>query len=298
MLGGNLLANLALAALAIGARAGVESRLVERIAFRRDAGDLVAADQICFIHVGKTGGATFRAALGLGNPGKDARNVSAIRAGRWNEFHTDEKRWLSLEWEEKCDFFVTWVRNPISRLVSAFEFAKDLLADHKPRNKRRKEAMRLLRDKFGANLSTIAEHLYDPDQARTEAFRLFSQLQHVSENTAFYFDYGPHTSGRILTKNGSRLESPEFRRKLIFVGSQECFGEDLDRFFRLFRASGHREIASVHATRSGAHADMERRLSARALGNLRRFAEPDYEVLRRMANYSMIQCDALLKSLY
>ena len=84
MLGGNLLANLALAALAAVARAGVESRLIERIAFRRDAGDLVAADQICFIHVGKTGGATFRAALGLGNPGKDARNVSAIRAGRWN----------------------------------------------------------------------------------------------------------------------------------------------------------------------------------------------------------------------
>ena len=118
-----LLANLALAALAAVARAGVESRLVERIAFRRDAGDLVAADQICFIHVGKTGGATFRAALGLGNPGKDARNVSAIRAGRWNEFHTDEKRWLSLEWEERCDFFVTWVRHPVSRLVSAFELS-------------------------------------------------------------------------------------------------------------------------------------------------------------------------------
>ena len=158
--------------------------------------------------------------------------------------------------------------------------------------------MRLLRDEFGADLSTVAEHLYHPDQARTRAFRLFSQLQHVSENTAFYFDYGPHTSGRIVTKNGSRLESPEFRRKLIFVGSQECFGEDLARFFRLFRASGHREIVSAHATRSGAHADVERRLSARALGNLRRFAEPDYEVLRRMANYSMIQCDALLKSLY
>ena len=297
MLGGNLLATLALAALAAGARAGVESRLVERIAFRRDAGDLVAADQICFIHVGKTGGATFRAALGLGNPGKDARNVSAIRAGRWNEFHTDEKRWLSLEWEEKCDFFVTWVRHPVSRLVSAFEYAKDLLAVGQPHNRRRRP-MRLLQDKFGANLSTVAEHLYDPDEAPTEAFSAFSRLPHVYENTAFYFDYGPHTSGHIVTKNGSRLESPEFRRKLIFVGSQECFGEDLERFFRLFRASGHHEVVSAHATRSGAHADVERRLGARALGNLRRFAEPDYEVLRRMANYSMIQCDALLKSLY
>ena len=156
---------------------------------------------------GKDGRRHVRAALGLGNPGKDARNVSAIRAGRWNEFHTDEKRWLSLEWEEKCDFFVTWVRHPISRLVSAFEYAKDLLAVGQPHNRRRRP-MRLLQDKFGANLSTVAEHLYDPDEAPTEAFSAFSRLPHVYENTAFYFDYGPHTSGHIVTKNGSRWRAP------------------------------------------------------------------------------------------
>ena len=85
----------------------------------------VTGKGLCFIHVGKTGGGSFRKQFA--NEQKWIKHPSSIpELEFWKEFHTDSsKRWLTKEWYTRCDYFVAWVRDPIERAISAYNMVFD-----------------------------------------------------------------------------------------------------------------------------------------------------------------------------
>mmetsp|Transcript_8137 Transcript_8137/g.25100 ORF Transcript_8137/g.25100 Transcript_8137/m.25100 type:complete len:265 (+) Transcript_8137:59-853(+) len=178
---------------------------------------------VCFMHVGKTGGATFRETV-AGN--KETHKPLLLPDVKlWREFHVGKHDQLTYDWLEKCDLFVAWVRDPVNRGVSAFTFANN-------------SRFRLGVGPFSFTLpvpyqpgqvNAIAEALYwDP-----RAWVQFMTTQHVTTGIAWYL--GP-------------LMNSRFEKKLIFVGAQECYMDDFARFARLANMTMPR-IKSIHHER-------------------------------------------------
>lgn len=193
--------------------------------------------RLCFIHVGKTGGASFRAQFANGE--KISKRLESIPDLRfWREFHTEPHLRLTAYWFHRCDYFVAWVRDPTDRGVSAYNMVFDpkYMQELPPRRRELLVRRRDLLAKYG-NLSNLTEQLSTDSQA----LAAWQSIEHVKFSIAWYFtsDKDGNALSPALAANHSypRLQSREFLRKLVFVGANECYQQDVQRFAVLFGIS-------------------------------------------------------------
>jgi hypothetical protein len=183
----------------------------------------------------------------------------------------------------------------------------------------REQDSKLLKQRLHAfeqygDLNGLAEQLYDngnnvfSGSTNHPAQHVFGSIDHIRYSMAWYF-WSDSTLGLqpLPTKSGpfvpprtasSWLTFPDFLSKLVFVGSNECYDQDLERFQSLFSVSeAHRWMSTDHNTTlkiSGKNKHVMHRLSPTAIQNLRTFFNEDYKVLHTLKLYGLLQCRALL----
>eukprot|EP00581_Thalassiosira_minuscula_P001550 CAMPEP_0183735144 /NCGR_PEP_ID=MMETSP0737-20130205/45836_1 /TAXON_ID=385413 /ORGANISM="Thalassiosira miniscula, Strain CCMP1093" /LENGTH=335 /DNA_ID=CAMNT_0025968803 /DNA_START=1 /DNA_END=1011 /DNA_ORIENTATION=+ len=259
----------------------------------------VAGKTLCFIHVGKTGGSSFRSQFAEGK--KTVSNLNSLpMLETWREVHTAPK--LVFGDVAKCDFFVTWVRDPIDRAVSAYNMDLDPLWGEELRRFNRKgynhwvERVKHLR-RFG-NLNNLTEQLL----VNGEAAILWEGIEHVGHDIAWYFSYDAETGNPTKPGRGahsgarSYLQNEEFLKKLVFVGANECYNEDIDQFASIFGVSTSfmSEHPVVHERRKHAGAFDSQTLSPTARDILENYFYYDYVVLHLLKELGFIKCQKLL----
>ena len=110
----------------------------------------------------------------------------------------------------------------------------------------------------------------------------------------------PTQPGRDAHANAlSRLEDPDFVNKLVFVGANECYNEDVARFVEMFGISqSFMEEHPVTLLR-GKRADSfdSKNLSVEAITSLREYFSYDYDIFRSLASLGLIKCQKLLDRL-
>lgn len=252
---------------------------------------------LCFIHVGKTGGASFRARF-TGTAQKVVHHPRSLPSLRtWREIHRDVPHHPA-----DCDYFVAWVREPVDRVVSAYNmvfdpsWAMELGRANKGRYNALMEQRKRL-ESFG-DLNNLTMQL----PTNSEALSYWESIEHVGHDTAWYFTYDNTTGKRTKPGKGahlsalSYLQDEEFVKKLVFVGAKECYNEDVERFATLFNVSRSfmNEHPDVHLRAKHTNAFDSGNLSSEARNILQEYFWHDYCVLQSLSALGLIKCQKLL----
>ncbi|KAG7337918.1 hypothetical protein IV203_024607 [Nitzschia inconspicua] len=262
--------------------------------------------ELCFIHIGMTGGDRVRTQFANGkskiyNPPK----LPTLRL--WKEFHTNQLGMLRSSSVKHCNYIVAWVRDPVERSVAAY---KDFFQESSQNSSKTLLGnLRKLRNKLKGygDLGSLAEKLYDRrgnaknSKQVNGAQRVFSAIPHIKYSTAWYF-WSDEKERPLVPVPGpfqppptawSWLTHPNFLSRLVFVGANECYEEEERRFAMMFGVnSSSLEHHDANSTESA-----PRELSPAAYKNLKRFLHEDYEVLRTLKSYGLLHCDKLIKKL-
>ena len=242
--------------------------------------------KMCFLHVGKTSGSSFRTQFANGR--KRIAHPRALPALKvWKEFHTNDSPPTN-ESLQSCDYVIAWVRNPIERLVSAYnmvfnqEWYKELSsASVKSGNLLLKTRETL--ESYGS-LSDLAEQI---SKNNTQAQMSLGKIEHVKYNHAYYFN-------AMFDKDGTTNEA--FLQKLVFIGSTECYEEDIKRFASLFNVSNEfiSGSAIAHMRKNNVTG---KNLSQVATHNLQSYLHEDYKILNALMDLDLIPCERLQRQL-
>lgn len=234
--------------------------------------------QITFIHIGKCGGTTI-----CSNFAKNCQTLFEIHCAKPRKIVTDD--------------IVIWIRHPLTRFVSAFNFAHNVIYTNIMRYKQMKiddinihncinpyrikkkirtgryfspEYERLIKSFETPN--NLAEALTDEDKkVRQQAHRLMNiSEEHIAKNMSWYLD------------NGTLLD--KYKDHRIFVGRLEFFQEDYDRVIK--RLGLHMSTDIDHIRKNS---NQNKFLSEKAVKNLLHFYKnTEYRVLRKMGRMGLI----------
>lgn len=236
-----------------------------------------------FVHVGKCGGTSIKHHF--------------VKCGiQLEEYHRIKPPVDSRTW------YLLWVRDPMTRFVSAFNHAKEILdfdisaydcealtlencpAPERVRDSVHRDFMfdpvydRLV-DTF-ASANDLAESLSSPNRRlRRQAYELMTNPQeHIFKGLGWHLH-----NGLFVTK---------FHRQFAFVGRMEHLEEDFRRFQDLVGfPDSSRSVPERKRASSGSYSHD---LSARAIENLREFySGSDYKTLRELVRYGLLDPDTL-----
>lgn len=259
--------------------------------------------KLCFIHVGKTGGSSFRAQFANGlKKNKNLKSMPALKV--WREYHTG-RYGITATAVNNCDYFVAWVRDPIDRAVSAYnmvfdqEWHQEVAAVSKTMHKALVQQTDLL-GSYGS-LNDLAEKILVDPQAQAA----WGSIEHVKFNMAWFFT--SHGNGKPLSQPldvsanaGSWLLDRKFLSKLVFVGAAECYQQDIERFALLFGIpDSFMANNPIRHTRRRARDSFDaKNLTHVALKNLQNYFKADYEVLHSLFHLDLIKCQNLKDRVY
>jgi len=218
---------------------------------------------LCFIHIGKTGGTTMRHILS-----KSKYNINVI--------HLSHR----INWRKKC---FTWIRNPIERYVSTFNFMYKILTceipnepltldnciaplrigERKARGYAYSKSLDTLLVSFGtANL--LAEALSDPEKKR-DAEKVL-KMEHFSHDIFYYI--------------GGHIDD------LKFVGTCENMTDDIKKLCSIFNID-----LEYNNERIRHNKDTDTFLSAKAIENIKQHYIRDYECIFSLFEKNLISKD-------
>lgn len=204
-----------------------------------------AQTELVYIHVGKCGGATLWRAI---------NNSPIIK----DKFSSVRKVHVIKPYYQKNLKYMIVLRNPIDRAISAFNWRYKLVVDSKEQEFRFSGEYEILK-KYGT-LSNFAETLYVNDALNLRSVKEWQVVHHLKEDIDFYL------SDILQSLSASQI---------FAVLVQEYLNDDMARFLNVHH------ISSVHENRSNTTDEMLR-LSTLAYTNLKKFLEPDYEVIKKI----------------
>lgn len=150
--------------------------------------------------------------------------------------------------------------------------------------------------KFG-NFTNLIEQIY----SNMEAFQSWDDIEHVKHDIAWYFTL---TSNGDVPQPGKMahfdavqiLDDPDFVKRLVFVGSNECYNEDVQRFARLFGISESylQKYPVLHLRKPLNASTNKTSLSKEARLNIEVYFQHDFEVLQRLSTLGLIKCHKLI----
>ena len=224
-----------------------------------------------FIHIGKCGGTTIKKYFNL------------------DEYH------LNLNYSNN-EYYVIWIRNPLNRFVSAFNFSFSLinleinnldinnlsldncLSPGRIANKILRNNNFIFSERYDYlinyfnNPNNLAESLTSDDiNQKKLAFELMnSRLEHINNGIGYYF-----YNGDFIDKN---------YYKIIFVGSIENMNDDILRLGSLLNI----ETNTIFKVRENKY-EQNKFLSTKAIENLLDFyKDTDYKALEKLLQYNFI----------
>lgn len=168
--------------------------------------------------------------------------------------------------------YIVVARGPIARLQSAFRWRRKIVVeDEEQLDRFQGEREVLLKYQ---TLNQIAEAIYNEDgspnpQAQAE-IRL---IHHIREDIAFYL-------GELLPKCAEQ--------QVVAVLMQESLDDDIQRVF------GYENELRVHENRVASRND---ELSERAMDNLRRFFDADFQALTKLNRWGLIPDDVFARAM-
>lgn len=242
---------------------------------------------VSFIHIGKCGGTTIHRLL-----------KSSL--ANYKQYHLNKEYNLS----EK---YILWIRNPLSRFVSAFNMSKTCLEYNFKKEDIHKISMhnclaparfinklRLNRNyvfspqydkliKFFKTPNGLAEALSsDNSIIKKKALRLINSSQeHINKGIGWYLNNGKFVENNI--------------NKILFVGKQETMKEDIEKLSGILNINLNIDIV----VRENIYSSEESKyLSPIAITNLIEFYKnTDYAALKQLNKYGWIS-DEVLASYY
>ncbi len=215
-----------------------------------------SAHTLVYIHIGKCGGASLNAAI------SDSQLLA------------DEFRFIKRVHIEKPEFlpgakYLIVLRNPISRVISAFNWRYRLVVEEASQDSRFSGEIDVLR-KYGT-LNALAENLYDGGELSEVVAAEFRSVHHLKEDIAFY-----------LSDLLERIDSEQ----IFAVLTQESLDSDIQAHLGVVNES------RIHSNRP--ETDSEKlQLSQVARNNLKRFLSADYDAIRRLDELHPIGADRM-----
>ena len=229
---------------------------------------------ISFIHIGKTGGSTIN-------------NLLKGKVSNYREHHQTKNYNIK-------ELYIIWIRNPISRFVSAFnhsyygvhtdpkkikkfdinhcllpEWMKNARSKPFTFSKRYDELIKQF-----ANANELAESLTSPDNVvRKKAKDLMTSLEeHLFKGIGWYLN-----NGNFIVKNNSRI---------LFVGKLETMKDDIETLGKLLNI----QVNSDLKLRENVYVDKSMKyLSPLAIQNIINwYKSTDYAALEQLHNYGWI----------
>jgi len=241
-------------------------------------------DILEFIHIGKTGGTSITEYL-KHHTGSDIR-----------EYH------LSNIYTSNT-FKIIWIRNPISRFVSAFNYQKSIvntditLLDKNNLNLDNCLAPQKISNKFNTgyfynerfdwlmnyfqSANELAESLTSENiEINKIALELMnSDIEHLYKSIGWYLYDG------YIQKN---------HWNILFVGTKETMDKDIKDLNLLLSINNNNNISKKREN----HSSYDKYLSKKAMNNIINFYEnSDYRALKELVKYDLISSDTL-KSYY
>ena len=258
-------------------------------------------DQVlCFIHIGKTAGASFRNQFAGGR--RFATHPESLPSLKeWNEIHTNTR--TKVMKKSKCDYYIAWVRDPVDRGVSAYNMILDPSWTNEVRARGGSAMFNALIDQQHhlsrfTSLNNLTEQLFTNE----EAFDLWESIEHVKHDITWYFTLNGTTGNPTDPGKEAHfgavglLHDPNFVERLVFVGANECYKEDVERFTKLFGVPRvfMEKRPIVHSRQRHPNSFDSKNLSSLARLNIQHYFEDDYEVLRSLSRLGLIKCKNLL----
>lgn len=202
-------------------------------------------DNLIYIHIGKCGGVSLWQAI----------QRSEIVTQKFR--HVEKVHVAKPPVRSRSKYLIV-IRNPVSRAVSAFNWRYKLVVADKSQPGKPGESEILKKYK---TINALAEALYTDDKLNDAVAAEFMSIGHLYENISFYLS--------------ELLES--LRDDQVFsVLVTEKLDEDVARVLQVG------EIDRVHENKSGT-AKEKLELSRKGRENLRRFLEPDYAAIEKLA---------------
>lgn len=243
---------------------------------------------LTFIHIGKTGGTTINSILSNCNI-------------KYKEYH------MKRNYKNK-DKYIIWLRNPISRFVSAFNFSHHLV-NYNCINKNPKDINMsnclyppIIKTKIINKRGYVFHPRFDKlikffGTANNLADGLTSNNPEIKEKAIELMNY--ESKGHIFKGIGWYLNNGKFVEnninKILFVGKQETMKEDIEKLSGILNINLNIDIV----VRENIYSSEESKyLSPIAITNLIEFYKnTDYAALKQLNKYGWIS-DEVLASYY
>ena len=254
---------------------------------------------LLFVHVGKTGGTTVEDFLVANNIKHVAIHTKPLSSKICKLKHVfGEKKCERFEdrWKTLTDKVVVSVRDPIKRVISAFNWRHTNGGGVKDKSFSRKhypDAYRFdinLYECF-ASINDFAEALFPPDGGIRNATGRCEHLAHkaLELNNTFY---GPHLSqGYRFYMGEDVLDYMKADNRSIYLIHQESMQEDLlgiGEFLNVRLRS-----PKISQRRSAYKRKNDKYISEWGMKNLRKVLQPEYEFLRHLEEASVNYKDDL-----
>ncbi len=201
--------------------------------------------ELHYIHIGKCGGKTLLNAV----------NSSKILAARYQTIKRTHIK--APKFNRHYDYLIV-LRNPISRVLSAFNWRYHLVVETEEQKARVRNEYDIL--KRYQNLNTLAEHLYADGILDSRVAKDFRTIHHLREDIAFYL-------GNLLNKVSAA--------QILPVIAQETLNQDMADILDVPK------VEDVHR-HSNLVANENLIISPEAERNLREFLTEDYLCITKL----------------
>jgi hypothetical protein len=236
-----------------------------------------------FIHIGKTGGSTIHEIL-------KQKNIN------FAEYH------LKKPYKEN-EKYIIWLRNPLSRFVSAFNYISHLVnfdcTNKIPSDITNKNCLYypFIRRKILKKTEYVFNKKYDDlvksfKTANDLAEGLASSIPEIKRRALELMNYDFENIHRGIgwyLNNGRFVNNP--KRKIIFVGKQETMKEDIEKLSKIINV----KLNTEHVVRKNIFSQTESKyLSPLAIINLIKFyKDTDYAALIELNKHGWITDEVL-----
>lgn len=226
-----------------------------------------------FIHIGKSGGSTVL---------KSIRNSLRKYNLKFTRIHMEKVVY------QPNTKYVIWLRNPLTRFVSAFNFAHDQLNNHEQMynlfiKNEGKKFINLVN--FFDNANNLGENIYTDNLAyelmtysnynNCSTKSCGQHINHISKGIAYYLN------------NGQFIE--DYHKDILFVGTLENIENDINI---LQKKLGINKLGELIIEQwDHVKTNKSKYLSPLAKKNLKKFYEKDYYCIERLIHYGLIDYD-------